>query len=442
VTDPKILAVPMEVVRGEVRAPGGVTGAGSVFAIDHNADNALATLRYRFRKADFQIAEEAFESAGRKFHRGSFVIRGLPAAELASATKELGLNAYAIPSVPSVVMHAARAPRVAILHTWTNTQLDGWWRQAFDILRVPFDYVSVQDVAKTPNLNSKYDVIVFPPASGSPQAIVDGLPMWRNPIPWKVTPLTPNITSFAQTDDIRPGLGWHGVENLSKFVSAGGVLLTSQNTSEFAVALGLADGVSVNRPPRLHVVGTLLRTKIVDDASPLLYGIRDSLAVYSDAGLSYTITNVLGTQGGRPPDSLTARVTGRGTAEDLDIPQGRPVIDPRNDLPPKKPVQPWQAPAVTEEQLRNPLSVIPPRLRPRVVLRYADQRDLLVSGLLDGTDVAQRPVVVDVPVDKGHVVLFANNPMYRGETIGSFFLVFNALLNFDRLDAGRKLDTR
>jgi hypothetical protein len=158
--------------------------------------------------------------------------------------------------------------------------------------------------------------------------------------------------------------------------------------------------------------------------------------------MSFTITSVLGTRGGRPPDSLTARATGRGTAEDVDIPQGRPIIDPKNDLPPRKPVQPWQAPPVTEEQLINPLRVIPPALRPRVVLRYADQRDLLVSGLLDGTDVAQRPVVVDVPVDKGHVVLYGNNPMYRGETVGSYFLVFNALLNFDHLDAGRKLDIR
>jgi hypothetical protein len=62
--------------------------------------------------------------------------------------------------------------------------------------------------------------------------------------------------------------------------------------------------------------------------------------------------------------------------------------------------------------------------------------------LLDGSDVAQRPVVVDAPLGKGHVILFANNPVYRGETIGSYFLVFNALLNFDHLDAGRKPDTR
>jgi hypothetical protein len=33
-----------------------------VFAINHNADNALTTLRYRFPKVDFQVAEEGFEA--------------------------------------------------------------------------------------------------------------------------------------------------------------------------------------------------------------------------------------------------------------------------------------------------------------------------------------------------------------------------------------------
>ena len=37
---------------------------------------------------------------------------------------------------------------------------------------------------------------------------------------------------------------------------------------------------------------------------------------------------------------------------------------------------------------------------------------------------------------------FANNPMWRGATIGSYFLVFNAILNFDNLNAGRKLDEK
>ena len=118
-----------------------------------------------------------------------------------------------------------------------------------------------------------------------------------------------------------------------------------------------------------------------------------------------------------------------------------------SNLPPLAPppqVQPWQYALPTEEQLRrNPATLIPPQFRPRVAVRFDAQNSLLVSGLLDGGgDIAQRPVVVDVPVGKGHVVLFANNPIWRGSTIGSYFLVFNALLNHDNLDAGRLLDPR
>src|SRR6185503_15293146 len=79
VTDQRILAVPVEAVTRTISAPGGVVGSGSVFAIDYNGDNALATLRYRFRNADFQIAEQPFDAAGQKFGSGSFVIRGVPA---------------------------------------------------------------------------------------------------------------------------------------------------------------------------------------------------------------------------------------------------------------------------------------------------------------------------------------------------------------------------
>jgi hypothetical protein len=260
-------------------------------------------------------------------------------------------------------------------------------------------------------------------------------------MPWKKTDLTPNMT-VDETDDIRPGLGWNGVNNLSTFVRNGGVLVTVENTADLATTFGLANGVSNNQPPRLHVVGSLLRTRVVDDASPIAYGIRDSLAVYSDDGSSFSISNILGARGGRFADSSSARATGRGTTEDLDVPQGRFALDPRNDVPQRRPVMPWQAAPVTEEQLRTPLNVIPPALRPRVVLRFGDQRELLASGLLDGTDVAQRPAIVDAPLGRGHVVLFANNPVWRGETIGSYFLVFNTLLSFDHLDAGRKLDQR
>ncbi len=442
ITDPKILDAPMELVSGEIKSPGGIKGSGSVFAIEHNADNALATLRYRLKSADIQIAEEPFDGADRKFRRGSFIVKNIPQATLDKTLSELGLTGYALASAPTVKTHPARAPRVAILHTWSSTQTEGWWRQAFDFNGIPFDYISTQDVAKTPNLKAKYDVILFPPTSGSPQSIVNGLPMWRNPMPWKTTPETPNIGKIDETDDVRPGLTYQGVQNIATFVNAGGVFLTVENTADFAITMGLANGVNMNTAARLHVVGSLLRTKIVDDASPIVYGIPDSLAVYSDGGQTFSVTNVLGTRGGRSADSSNARPTGRGTADDSDVPQGRAVLDPRNEAPKRKPVQPWQAAPVTEEQERFPLTIIPPAMRPRVVLRFADNRNLLVSGLLDGNDVAQRPVVVDVPSGKGHVILMGNNALWRGYTLGSYFLVFNTMLNYDALDAGRKLDTK
>jgi len=50
--------------------------------------------------------------------------------------------------------------------------------------------------------------------------------------------------------------------------------------------------------------------------------------------------------------------------------------------------------------------------------------------------------VIDVPVGSGHVLMFANNPMWRHQTQGSFFLLFNAALNFDSLNTERALPPR
>ena len=109
------------------------------------------------------------------------------------------------------------------------------------------------------------------------------------------------------------------------------------------------------------------------------------------------------------------------------------------ELPDLPKAEAWEPVPLTDDQKRNNAAVIPPEFRPRVVLRYADAKDLLVSGLLDGgNEIAQHPTIVDVPVDRGHVVLFSNNPMWRGETQGSYFFVYNAILNFDNLNAGRE----
>jgi hypothetical protein len=458
VTDIRILDVPMEMVKGDVKAPSGVSGAGTIFAINHNADNALITLRYRLKDADIQIAEEPFDNAGAKFNRGSFIVKGVSQADLDKVTNELGLRAHALGAAPSVKSHPARAARVALLHSWTNTQTEGWWRQAFDTYGIPYDYIDPKAIRDTPNLRAKYDVILFGP--GGNQGVVEGTPMWRTPIPYKHSTETPNIGTWAQTDDTRIGMGLPGLMNLRQFIADGGVYLGSNSAADFAIQNNFTYGVTANRAgTTTRVVGSLLRTKLVDDTSPLVYGVPDNLAMYSDSGDSYTVSATAGgagrggggggggaAGGGRGGGPGGNRPTGRGTPDDPDVVQGRPANEGTNlsPLPVPQPVQPWQYAIPTEDALRrNPANVIPPQFRPRVAVRFDAQPTLLVSGLLDGgADIAQRPVVVDVPVGKGHVVLFANNPIWRGETIGSYFMVFNTLLNFDSLDAGRKLDPR
>jgi hypothetical protein len=213
------------------------------------------------------------------------------------------------------------------------------------------------------------------------------------------------------------------------------------DTAELATSTGFTPGLSVAPRQRLRIVGSVVRSKTIDQTSPIAYGYTDNLAIWCDNGPIFNLSNIFGARGGRRlgPDDGGNRPTGRGTADDPDTPQGRQGVE----LPPDVKTDVWQAVPVTDEQMRNGINVIPPAMRPRVVLRYADTRDLLVSGLVEnGGEIAQHAAVVDVPVEKGHVVAFSNNPIWRGETFGSYFLVFNTLLNFDQLNAGRKLDAR
>jgi Zinc carboxypeptidase len=440
VADLKVLDAPAEKIT-EVRVNGGLTNTGSIFLVNHNADNALITLRYRFKDALFEAAEEPFDAEGRKFSRGSIIVRNVSAGDMQRAASELGLNIVATAAAPSVKTHPIRAPRIAIMHTWATTQTEGWWRQAFDVAKVPFTYISTQDAAADSNLSAKFDVIIFPPVGRGTDAIVNGMPMWGNPLPWKKTPETPNLGSEDETDDMRPGLGWMGVAHLQDFVRKGGLLITSMDTADLAVGTGLTPGVSIAARQRLRIVGSVVRSKMVDATSPIAYGYTDNLGIWCDNGPIINVSNLYGGRGGRRlgPDDGGNRPTGRGTADDPDVPQGRLGAE----ITPEPRVEAWQATPVTDEQLRNGINVIPPSARPRVVLRYADNRDLLVSGLVEnGSEIAQHPAVVDATLDKGHVVIFSNNPIWRGETLGSYFLVYNAIMNFDQLGAGRKLDSK
>ncbi len=431
-TDASILEAPLSRVTGPLAQPGEVKGTGGVYLVAARGDDASIALRYALGDADVQAASESFKVGGKSYPGGTWIVRSNDSQAVARAVAQHALAVDAVGSAPTVATRAVGKPRIALLHSWLGTQTEGWWRQRLDLVGIPYDYISTQDVAGEADLGSKYDVILFPPVdAGDPQRIVTGLPMWGEPLPWKVSSLTPNLGHTDETDDMRPGLGFAGLAHLNTFVERGGLLIAVDDTAKMLIRNGMAPGVRVANAGSLKVVGSLLDARFPDPATPLALGIGDRLSVYSAEGLSFELSN--SANGGFGGDDDGDRPTGRGTAKDGDVTQGRKPQPPPEEA---KKVERWEARPLGIEELRHNPSVIPEDRRPRALLRFGDIDDLLVSGLLDhGGELARRAAVVDVPVGKGRVLLFAINPIWRGETIGSHPLVWNAILHRDALAA-------
>ena len=98
--------------------------------------------------------------------------------------------------------------------------------------------------------------------------------MWRNPMPWKNTPTTPNLGKIGETDDIRPGPRLDGLKHLEDFVRKGGVFIGAVGSATFAVQFGLTHGVSATPPAPDRASSARCSARgIVDDTSPIVYGI-------------------------------------------------------------------------------------------------------------------------------------------------------------------------
>jgi hypothetical protein len=208
--------------------------------------------------------------------------------------------------------------------------------------------------------------------------------------------------------------------------------------------------VSVETPDDLFVRGSILRGIIADRTSPIVYGYAgDQLPVY------FSQSPVLNAGGGG----------GRGFGGRGGGASFGPDITP---MATRLQLSPWDQDEVggdaagnrtrgrtrgaaqgtnqraAFQQLARARGVSAADGRPRVVMRFpADPKDMLLSGVLSGGEnLSNRAQVVDDPMGDGHVVMFAIRPYWRWQTQGTFFLGFNAILNWNDLDAGRTAPQR
>jgi hypothetical protein len=387
VVDSAVLAKPMKLLTADAKVEGATTGNGNVFLVPHLGDWRSAVLPWRAASsgATVRVADSAFTADGATYTPGTFIVEGANARALVT---ELGLKASAVSSAPAVRAHQIQVPRVAYIHTWTNTQDEGWVRYAFDFMGIPYTYMSDQKLAD-PKVLDNYDVVVFPSVNVSAQQLLATKPATGKPIPWKKTVKTPNLGTPDSTDDTRGSMGLEGVMGLQRFIARGGLLITEGATARLPIDLGFTFGaVSVAPTDSLWARGSVFRAQIADRASPIAYGYdRDVLSVYYKQGAS--LFNVGQAGGG------VAFGGGRGGA------------------------------AATP-------STVPGA---KTILRFVSNVDsLLVSGgMLHGDEMAGKAAVVDVPMGKGHMVMFSIRPMWRFEPHGSFALVLNAMANWNAL---------
>ncbi|MEI8283214.1 MAG: hypothetical protein WCG75_12475, partial [Armatimonadota bacterium] len=311
--------------------------------------------------------------------------------------------------------------RIALVHTWQNTQNEGWFRMAFDAAGVPYSYISTHDLRDTADLKAKYDVIIFPPTGGTAQSIVNGVSKDGEPIPWKPLPGFPHLGGVAQTDNIRGGIELQGMMNLQKFLNDGGLFMCIGSNCSVPIQYGLVNGVTMTEPKALFAPGGVFLADNLAKTNPITATYDDTVGVYFNQTplLSVGGGGFGGGRGGGGNGAATTRPSGRGDLNDPDVVQGRPPYTAKT------------LPGDTAPVAQNQDSAVS---RPKVLLRFASVDKLLLSGALDkGEELAGKAAVIQCPVGKGNVLLFAINPMWRQSTHGSWAMIFNAAANWNNL---------
>ena len=447
VDDKSILDQAMTTLTADVKAPGAVTGTGTTIIVDHTADTSLATFRFKNAGVKMLAAEQAFEAAGHRFAAGAFVIPNANRATMDASIREHGLQAWAVDSLPATVKtHDLDVPRVGYIHSWQNTQEEGWTRMGLDKLGVPYTYFGDNEVRKG-SLRARFDVLLYPGASV--QIAGGEMPVGGEPQPYKKTALTPNVGTPDQTDDRRGGLGRDGFLELQKFVMDGGVLITEGQTTEALVNYNIAPGVDIADTPGTYVPGSVMKTLLGDKSSPVLYGYdQAALAVLIKGGPALQVGASAGGGGGRggalPPGVGGGNLQPMAAAPQLTTLDGSPAPIPMGTMPSRGGAAGFaggggggRAGGGGGGRGGGGGAAVAPTvsLGPKVLLSYPnDAKDLLLSGeLVGGENLTGKAVLVDAPLGKGHLVMFASRPFWRNEPHGNYMLWFNAMMNWNDL---------
>ncbi|MGZ5480327.1 MAG: hypothetical protein ACXWGZ_12080, partial [Candidatus Aminicenantales bacterium] len=411
IDDVKIKDVVLEALKPGFGIQGNVSGAGPVYLLKDTGQEGLLALRARLAAFKVEIAEKAFKSGDKDYPAGSWIMadqKGLADA-VKRAAAELSLDFDSAAAVPDVAHHESKVPRLAVWHSWADTEAVGWVRFVLDREKVPYAYIRDEDV-RAGRLKDRYDVIVFAHNYLDLQDQILGIDKKWGPLAYKKTKETPNLGIPDASDDITGGIGWAGMARLEEYLNAGGVLVTLGNGSAIALQGGLVRDV-FRRGGSVFTPGSELKVKFTRPDHPLAYGFpevtsvfRSMLPVY-DIGRSERGAVVL--QWGTKLRAEDREEEKPDAAKATDAAAG--ATDTKGQVAPG-------APAKKEEV------------------------KMLVSGAIKGDDELEgRPAILDLPAGKGRVIAFLFNPIHRDFNRSDHRFLWNALLNWEKIGVGPQL---
>ena len=381
---------------------GAVSGAGPIFLLRDTGQESLLAARYELAKFKIEIAEKKFSIGGSEFPAGSWIFPaqdGLADA-LRKTARDAGLSFASAGAEPSVPRHEVKTPRLGVWVPWADTDSIGWIRYILDQRKVPYVYLRDEDV-RAGGLRDKVDVILYGHVDLELAEQIQGLPKRWSPMPFRKTAQTPSFGTPAQSDDITGGIGYEGLGQIEKFVNDGGLLVTLGSGSMLALEGGIVRGVrrAAGGVPRSSQGGGATAAAESQNAETRTPGahVRVSFA--------------------RPEHPIAYGYVERTYV----FRQNFPLYDaPRR----------WLRMAYCTSCLDGPED------RSGIVLEWGDRdgAPFLVSGQVWGeSGLIGRPAILDMPVGKGHVVTFNFNPMHRDMNRGDHRLLWNAILNWEKI---------
>ncbi|MGH9907256.1 MAG: hypothetical protein ACRD8U_16935, partial [Pyrinomonadaceae bacterium] len=117
----------LEPIKVDLHPQGRVIGNGPGFLLQDTGQEALLAARQRLHNYRIEIAEKPFKVGATDYRAGSWIIpaqKDLRAA-LERVATELALDFESAATAPDVARHESKLPRLAVWHTWDDTQAVG-----------------------------------------------------------------------------------------------------------------------------------------------------------------------------------------------------------------------------------------------------------------------------------------------------------------------------